>query len=120
MPTHEPPEGLSARLLGDAEMVGACRSRDFGKIFQLAKRGGFYPSLIARRVDLSASAVGEIIKGRRAVIDIAVVERIADGLRIPGHMLGLAGRDWEQPPREPFGAAPSTKKGLWPTHAGCL
>ncbi|MFD7455478.1 hypothetical protein [Kitasatospora sp. NPDC059827] len=28
---------------------------------------------------------------------MAVIERIADGLRIPGHMLGLADRTWERP-----------------------
>ncbi|QDY77293.1 hypothetical protein [Streptomyces qinzhouensis] len=41
--------------------------------------------------------MGEVIQGRRAVKEITVVERIADGLRIPGHMLGLASREWETP-----------------------
>ncbi|WP_380282092.1 hypothetical protein [Kitasatospora purpeofusca] len=32
------------------------------------------------------------------VSSMDVIERIADGLRIPGRMLGLADRPWEQAP----------------------
>jgi hypothetical protein len=50
--------------------------------------------MIARRCELTPSRVGEVIAGRRQLLHMDVVERIADGLRIPGHMLGLAGRSW--------------------------
>ncbi|WP_413804245.1 helix-turn-helix domain-containing protein [Streptomyces sp. OE57] len=88
--------GLPQRLLSDPAMVEACRDRDFGKVFALAKRAGLYPSRIARRCDMTPSRVGEIISGRRSLTHIAVIERVADGLGIPGHMLGLARRSWEK------------------------
>ncbi|MEV4924612.1 tetratricopeptide repeat protein [Streptomyces roseoverticillatus] len=95
MPKSDLPQGLSSRLLNDRAFVEACRSRDFSGIFQMAKRAGFYPARIARSVELTPSAVGEIIKGNRDIRDITVIERVADGLRIPGRMLGLACREWE-------------------------
>ncbi|MFJ9609281.1 hypothetical protein ACIRS1_23385 [Kitasatospora sp. NPDC101176] len=96
--THSTPgPGLSSRLLADPEMAAACRSRNFTEIFRLAKaRGGFHPSRIARACELTPSRVGEVIAGRREITNMNVVERIADGLRIPGHMVGLAPRAWER------------------------
>ncbi|MCQ4041991.1 tetratricopeptide repeat protein [Streptantibioticus rubrisoli] len=96
MPKYEPPQELPARLLTDAEMIAACQQRDFSKIFQLVKgRAGIYPSLIARRCDMTPSRVGEVLAGQRVVRDMTVIERVADGLRIPGRLLGLAPREWE-------------------------
>ncbi|MGI5518795.1 helix-turn-helix domain-containing protein [Streptomyces sp. CA-106131] len=92
-----PPE-LPARLLTDPEMLDACRVRDFARVFRLIKiHAGIYPSMIARRCDLTPSRVGEVMAGRRQLVHIDVIERVADGLRIPGHMLGLARRSWETP-----------------------
>lgn len=89
--------GLPRRLLADPEMISACASRDFARIFQLAKRrGGFHSSRIARTCELTPSRVGEVISGKRKITNMTVIERIADGLRIPGHLLGLASRDWER------------------------
>ncbi|MEV5899733.1 helix-turn-helix transcriptional regulator [Streptomyces sp. NPDC052127] len=98
MPDADRPQELPARLLTDPEMINACRARDFGRVFRLVKtRAGIYPSMIARRCELTPSRVGEVIAGRRQLLHMDVVERIADGLRIPGHMLGLARRPWETP-----------------------
>jgi hypothetical protein len=92
------PQELPTRLLTDPEMINACRVRDFARVFRLVKtRAGIYPSMIARRCELTPSRVGEVIAGRRQLLRMDVVERIADGLRIPGHMLGLARRSWETP-----------------------
>ncbi|MFJ9842034.1 hypothetical protein ACIRYZ_16460 [Kitasatospora sp. NPDC101155] len=89
--------GLPSRLLADPEMISACAARDFARIFQLAKRkGGFHPSRIARACDLTPSRVGEVMQGKPKITNMAVIERISDGLRIPGHMLGLADRSWER------------------------
>ncbi|GEB61895.1 hypothetical protein [Streptomyces gardneri] len=96
----EPPSSkeLPVSLLTDPVMIGACQVRDFGRVFQLVKaRAGIYPSMIARRCDLTPSRVGEVIAGRRQLLHMDVIERISDGLRIPGHMLGLARRSWETP-----------------------
>ncbi|MGW6318944.1 tetratricopeptide repeat protein [Streptomyces sp. NPDC055099] len=101
MPTYEPPRDLPERVLSDPEMIRACSARDFTSIFRFVKHhAGIYPALIARRCDLTPSRVGEIIGSQRIVKDMSVVERIADGLRIPGEMLGLAQRDWESKGRE--------------------
>ncbi|MFF8566157.1 helix-turn-helix domain-containing protein [Streptomyces albidoflavus] len=89
---------LPSGLLTDPAMIDACRRRDFGAVFRLVKaRAGVYPSMIARRCDLTPSRVGEVMAGRRQLVHMDVVERIADGLRIPGQMLGLARRAWETP-----------------------
>ncbi|MBV7245686.1 helix-turn-helix transcriptional regulator [Streptomyces sp. MW-W600-10] len=99
MPEPSRSKELPVSLLTDPVMIEACRARDFGRIFRLVKvRAGIYPSMIARRCDLTPSRVGEVIAGRRQLLHMDVIERIADGLRIPGHMLGLARRSWETPP----------------------
>jgi tetratricopeptide (TPR) repeat protein len=98
MPDADRPQELPARLLTDPDMIDACRARDFATVFRLVKtKAGIYPSMIARRCELTPSRVGEVIAGRRQVQHMDVIERIADGLRIPGHMLGLARRAWETP-----------------------
>ncbi|WP_371528706.1 helix-turn-helix domain-containing protein [Streptomyces sp. NBC_01283] len=97
---------LPAGLLTDPEMIAACQGRDFAQIFRIVKvKAGIYPSMIARRCELTPSRVGEVMAGRRQLLHMDVVERIADGLRIPGHMLGLARRLWETP--ETLGVAES-------------
>ncbi|MGW4671516.1 helix-turn-helix domain-containing protein [Streptomyces sp. NPDC004324] len=98
MPDAQRPQELPDRLLTDPEMLHACRVRDFAEVFRLLKtKAGIYPSMIARRCELTPSRVGEVIAGRRQLLHMDVVERISDGLRIPGHMLGLARRQWETP-----------------------
>ena len=98
MPDADRPQELPARLLTDPEMIDACRVRDFARVFRLVKtKAGIYPSMIARRCELTPSRVGEVIAGQRQLLHMDVIERIADGLRIPGHMLGLARRGWETP-----------------------
>lgn len=83
------PQELPAGLLTDPEMIEACRVRDFARVFRMVKvRAGVYPSMIARRCELTPSRVGEVIAGRRQLLHMDVVERIADGLRIPGTCWG--------------------------------
>ncbi|WP_407560495.1 tetratricopeptide repeat protein [Streptomyces sp. 184] len=107
MSRSEPQQQLPPRLLNDAEMIRACRERDFSRVFRLVKRAGIYPALIARRCELTPSRVGEIAQGQRVIRDMNVIERIADGLRIPGHMLGLARRGWEDESATPPAPQPS-------------
>ncbi|MFG3227567.1 hypothetical protein ACGF07_22665 [Kitasatospora sp. NPDC048194] len=90
------PDRLPAGLLSNPEMIAACRRRDFASVFRLLKLAGIYPSLIARACDMTPSRVGEIASGKRRIEKIELIERIADRLHIPGHMLGLAAREWEQ------------------------
>lgn len=96
MPETSEPLRLPRTLLAQADMVAACRARDFATIFRLVKtRAGVYPSKIGRLCDMTPSRVGEVLSGKRVVTHIDVIERIADGLRIPGSMLGLGARTWE-------------------------
>lgn len=89
---------LPAELLASAEWQEACRSRDFTRIFRLVKvKAGIYPSRMAALCGMTPSRVGEIMAGRRGLAHIDVIERVADGLRIPGALLGLAHRPWEIP-----------------------
>ncbi|MGW3038915.1 hypothetical protein ACWC9T_02480 [Kitasatospora sp. NPDC001159] len=90
------PDRLPPDLLSNPEMVTACRRRDFAAVFRLLKLAGIYPSLIARACDMTPSRVGEVMAGKPKIEKIDLIERIADGLHIPGHMLGLASRPWEQ------------------------
>jgi hypothetical protein len=92
------PPFLPWQLLADPEFAAACAGRRIGAVFHLAKtRGGVYPSQVARLTGLTTSRVTEYIDGGRVVTSMDVIERIADGLHIPGRMLGLADRPWETP-----------------------
>jgi tetratricopeptide (TPR) repeat protein len=113
MPKAEGSRELPAGLLTDPEMISACRTRDFSAIFTLVRRrAGIYPSKIAALCGMTPSRVGEITAGQRKLAHIDVIERVADGLRIPGAMLGLAQRPWEIPPR-----ATVTEPDPQPQHA---
>ncbi|RAJ52807.1 hypothetical protein K388_05907 [Streptomyces sp. KhCrAH-43] len=96
---------IPERILRDPQMIEACKSRDFTALFSIARRAGIYPSQIARACKMTPSRVGEIISGRRAIEKMELIERVADGLRIPGRLLGLADRPWEAsstPPQQPI------------------
>ncbi|RKF24682.1 transcriptional regulator [Micromonospora globbae] len=63
---------------------------DIGAVFGFLKERGFSWSAIATATGLGASRVSEIASGRRIVTDYSVLERIAEGLNIPRHYMGLA------------------------------
>ncbi|MEV4515180.1 tetratricopeptide repeat protein [Dactylosporangium sp. NPDC049525] len=66
-------------------------------VFHFLKERGFSWSAIAAATGIGASRVSEIAAGRRVVTDYAVLERIAEGLAIPRHYMGLA---IDEPARE--------------------
>ncbi|MDI2132064.1 helix-turn-helix domain-containing protein [Yinghuangia seranimata] len=108
---------LPQALLATPEMRRACAERDIGAIFGLARdQAGVSLSRLARLCEMTPSRVGEYIKGRTQVRQQRVVERVADGLRIPGELLGLAPRPWEdegpEPEGDPIGAAPGLRARL--------
>ncbi|MFE5588030.1 helix-turn-helix domain-containing protein [Kitasatospora sp. NPDC056531] len=109
MPTPEP---LPAHLLVDPAFESACAGRQIGAVFQAVKRAGVGAAQIARRTGLSTSRVTEIMTGGRTVSSMDVIERIADGLRIPGRMLGLADRPWESA-AEPTAFRPAAVPETW-------
>ncbi|MEW2082900.1 helix-turn-helix domain-containing protein [Streptomyces sp. NPDC005283] len=110
-----PHRALPLELLASPEWQQACRQRDFTRIFRLVKaKAGIYPSRVAALCGMTPSRVGEIMAGRRSLAHIDVIERVADGLRIPGALLGLAHRPWEIPTparvREQIPAAEPTQE----------
>ncbi|MGR6999051.1 hypothetical protein ACU686_14390 [Yinghuangia aomiensis] len=56
---------------------------------------GISISRMARLCDMTPSRVSSYAKGRMRARDQNVLERVADGLRLPGKVLGLAPRAWE-------------------------
>ncbi|WP_436772528.1 helix-turn-helix domain-containing protein [Yinghuangia sp. YIM S09857] len=87
---------LPPTLLQNAEMRAACARRDIGTVFRLARDcAGISHSRLARLCDMTPSRISQYTKGRMQVRQQHVIERVADGLRIPGRMLGLACRPWE-------------------------
>lgn len=93
VPSREHPAAL---LWGDAAVVQALAERDFGAVFTAAKAAGWSFNMIAAATGMKAERVSLIARGAATVTGFATVERIADGLRIPGRMVGLAPRPWER------------------------
>ncbi|MFZ4236833.1 XRE family transcriptional regulator [Streptomyces murinus] len=93
---YEPPTALPRDLLERADMRAAIAAHDFGTVFSLARsEAKISYSKIATECDIKPNRVGELARGQGSVTTFEKIARIADALRIPGHMLGLAARDWE-------------------------
>lgn len=93
---YEPPTALPRNLLDDVELLAALETHDFGTVFRLARiRAGISYSKIAAECDIKPERVGTLARGQGRVSSYEKIVRIADALRIPGHLLGLAGRPWE-------------------------
>jgi hypothetical protein len=94
----EPVAALPPRVLAREDVREAIARHDFGLLFVLARRwGGISFSRIADATGLKPDRVGRLARGDGAVTSFEKVGAIADGLRIPGRLLGLAARDWESP-----------------------
>lgn len=99
----KPPQELPGHVLTRTDFVDACARRDIGVVLRLARQyggPGFTASHIARLCELTPSRVGEYMSGKRKATSVDVLTRIADGLRIPGTMLDLGLRDWENAQKE--------------------
>ncbi|MGH3728976.1 MAG: helix-turn-helix domain-containing protein [Micromonosporaceae bacterium] len=76
------------------ETRSALRSRDVGSLFRLFKRYvGASQTKIGSAVRMEQGYVSKVMAGRRSVTAIDVLERIADGCRMPDEcrmLLGLA------------------------------
>jgi hypothetical protein len=99
MGRHRPPDYLPPEVLTRPDFREACANRDLGAIFGIANRYGglgFTRSHIARRCEMGVSRVIDYIEGRTEAQAIEVFERVSDGLHIPGAMLGIGQREWEE------------------------
>ncbi|MEU0135648.1 helix-turn-helix domain-containing protein [Streptomyces sp. NPDC006296] len=87
---------LAPDVLDRADVQAALIEHDFAAVFTLIKKwGGLSQNRIASACQLTPGKVSTIISGSQRVASFDVVCRIADGLRIPGGLLGLAPRPWE-------------------------
>ncbi|MEU2134247.1 helix-turn-helix domain-containing protein [Streptomyces sp. NPDC018352] len=87
---------LAPDVLDRADVRAALIEHDFAAVFTLIKKwGGLSQNRIASACQLTPGKVSTIISGTQRVTSFEVVCRIADGLRIPGALLGLAPRAWE-------------------------
>ncbi|GAB2798525.1 XRE family transcriptional regulator [Streptomyces daliensis] len=114
MTAYEPPTALPPALLNRADMRAAITAHDFGTVFLLARaEARISYSKIAAECGIKPERVGALARGDGSVTTFEKIAVIADALRIPGHMLGLAPRAWEaarQPLRHP--AVPAVTAGM--------
>jgi transcriptional regulator with XRE-family HTH domain len=86
-----PPE-----ILKRPDIRGAIARHDFGEAFALARKwAGISYSRIAEACGIKPERVGTLARGTGTITTYEKIAAIADGMRIPGHMLGLAPRPWE-------------------------
>lgn len=97
---NQPPGRLPGGVRDHPQVIAACRDRNLGMVFRLVNNltdgpEQFTPSHLARLCGMSPSRVGDYIAGRHQATSVEVLERVADGLRIPGARFGLSPRPWE-------------------------
>ncbi|MGH7535430.1 MAG: helix-turn-helix domain-containing protein [Gemmatimonadales bacterium] len=80
---------IDPEFFNSDEMLAALSARDIGTVYRLLRRQGVSQRRIAHLTGQSQSEVCEIIKGRQ-VLNVRVLERIADGLGIPRARLGVS------------------------------
>ena len=98
MTRYRPPDHLPSEVLARPDFVAACQRRDLGKILAIASKyggPGFTVSHLARRCEMTITQVQDYIKRGRQALSLDIFERVADGLHIPGRMLGMTRRPWE-------------------------
>ena len=94
--TYQPPTALPRELLHDDDVQRALAGHDFGVIFRIARdRAGISYSRIAAECDIKPERVGTLARGRGRITSFEKVVQIADALRVPGSLVGLAPRPWE-------------------------
>src|SRR4051812_44202029 len=97
MTGYRPVTALSRAVLERADMRAAIAAHDFGAVFRLARQvAGISYSKIAAECGIKPERVGSLARGKGSVTSFEKVVCIADALRIPGGMLGLAPRPWER------------------------
>ncbi|GGJ56546.1 helix-turn-helix domain-containing protein [Streptomyces brasiliensis] len=112
------PGPLAPEVLDRDDLKRALAEHDFAAAFSLIKKwGGLSQNRIASACQLTPGKVSTIISGQQQVTSFDVICRIADGLRIPGRMVGVADRPWERQPDAPDPPTPpaarSTDDAPW-------
>ncbi|MFE6741439.1 helix-turn-helix domain-containing protein [Streptomyces tubercidicus] len=98
-----PVNRLGPDVLERDDLRRALEEHDFAAAFALIKKwGGLSQNKIATSCELTPGKVSNVISGQHQITSMAVIRRIADGLGIPGALLGLAPRPWEKQAQEPM------------------
>ncbi|MEU0927204.1 XRE family transcriptional regulator [Streptomyces malaysiensis] len=117
MTAYQPPTALPRELLSHPEMHAAIVDHDFGAVFCLARDlAKISYSKIAAECDIKPERVGTLARGQGRITSFEKIVTIADALRIPGHLLGLAPRGWEAATAP--GHAPTASARTSPTTRG--
>lgn len=96
MTVMHPPTALPTAVLELPQMCEALRTHDFGIVFRLAREeAGISYQRLAAECGIKPERVGALARGRGRVESYDKIAAIADALRVPGHMVGLAPRPWE-------------------------
>ncbi|MGW5351597.1 helix-turn-helix domain-containing protein [Streptomyces sp. NPDC004031] len=91
------PSPIPSGVLARPDLRHALREHDFAAAFRLLKQyAGMSQNKIALACGLTPGKVSTIMSGSAQITSIEVLRRIADGLRVPGDLLGLASRPWER------------------------
>lgn len=90
------PEPIPAELFKDPSLRAVLEQRDIARVFIYLSHRGISQRRIAALTGQSQSEISEIIAGRK-VTSVEVLERIADGLRVPRGWLGVAYEGSGQP-----------------------
>jgi tetratricopeptide (TPR) repeat protein len=98
MGSYTPSAVLPTDVLARSDVREALACHDFGRVFFLARKwGGISYSKISESTGLKPDRVGVLARGEGSITTYAKIAAIADGMRIPGHLLGLTPRPWENP-----------------------
>src|SRR5260370_7353670 len=92
------PAYLPRDVLARPDFAEACAGRKLGAILRIALAGGgpgFSKNHLARRCQMTPSPVQDYMFRGRTALSLEIFERGADGLHIPGRLLGLGARPWE-------------------------
>ncbi|MYW04781.1 hypothetical protein [Streptomyces sp. SID3343] len=96
------PAALPPQILDRDDMRDALQVRDFGVVFTLARKWcGISFQKIGDACGIKAQRVGALARGEGQITTVEKLETIADALRIPGEMIGLAPRPWERSSQTP-------------------
>lgn len=92
------PDYLPRDVLARPDFAEACAARKLGAMLRIALAWGgpgFSKNHLARRCQMTPSQVQDYMFRGRTALSLEIFERVADGLHIPGRMLGVGDRPWE-------------------------
>jgi hypothetical protein len=92
------PDYLPRDVLARPDFAEACAGRKLGAMLRIALAWGgpgFSKNHLARRCQMTPSQVQDYMVRGRTALSLEIFERVADGLHIPGKLLGIGDRPWE-------------------------